>query len=280
MSKHTEWATALSTARTDYEFLSEIYSYGITAIELSVREWECKNIDWSGLSDNAKKAGVALWSYHLPFGDLTDISSTCEDNRQKALEFLFSLIDKACEIGIKRFIIHPSYEPIEDDERAEKMACAKRSLAALADYADKYGAVICVEDLPRSCLGHDVAEMCELVSADDRLRVCFDVNHLLDCFGCTHADFVSALGDKIITVHMSDYDFVDEKHFFCGNGLIDWDELIGLLEGIGYNGPFLYEGGFAPSARKPDVPFGTLDKARERQMNIRSFRGRNGGIAK
>ena len=280
MSKHTEWVTALSTNRTDYEFLSEIYSYGITAIELSVNEWECDNIDWAGLSENAKKSGVLLWSYHLPFGDNTDISSLDDDYRAKALDYLYSLIDKACEIGIKKFVIHPSYEPIADDERVSKLAASKKSLKALAEYAEKYGAVICVEDLPRSCLGHDVAEMCDLVSADDRLRVCFDVNHLLDCFGCTHADFVSALGDKIITVHMSDYDFVDEKHFFCGNGLIDWCELIELLEGIGYNGPFLYEGGFKPSPRMPEVPFGTLDKARERQMEIKSFRGRNGGIAK
>lgn len=280
MSKHTEWVTALSTNRTDFEFLQEIYSYGITAIELSVHEWECKDIDWDGLCKNAAKAGVTLWSYHLPFGDISDISHTDEEKRIRALEFLYPLIDKAANIGIKKFIIHPSYEPIGDDEREVKLQASKKSLKALAEYVDKFGGVICVEDLPRSCLGHDVAEMLSLVSADDRLRICFDVNHLLEQFGCTHSDFVAALGDRIVTVHMSDYDFVDEKHFFCGNGDIDWDELIGLLEGVGYDGPFLYEGGFNPSPRKPDVPFGTLDKARERQMNIRSFRGKNNTATK
>jgi sugar phosphate isomerase/epimerase len=89
-----------------------------------------------------------------------------------------------------------------------------------------------------------------------------------------HKDFVDALGDKIVTCHMSDYDFVDEKHFFCGNGDINWDELIGLLEGIGYCGPFLYEGGFAPHRVLKDVPFGTFAEAHERQMNIRSFKGK------
>ena len=275
MGKHTEWVTALSTNRTDFEFLSEIYSYGITAIELSVSEWECKDIDWEGLSKNSAKAGVFLWSYHLPFGDSVDISHACEEKRENAYKILTSLIDKASNIGIKRFIIHPSYEPIQDDEREIRMAQAKKSLKRLAEYVENFGGVICVEDLPRSCLGHDVAEMLELLSADDRLRVCFDVNHLLEQFGCSHKDFVSALGSKIVTVHMSDYDFVDEKHFFCGNGLIDWDELIGLLEDVGYNGPFLYEGGFRPNPRCPEVPLGTLDKARERQMNIRSFRGKN-----
>ncbi len=271
--KHTEWMTAISTPRTDYEFLKEIKGYSIDGIELSVAEWECHNIDWEGLGENAKKAGIALLSYHLPFGDKTDISSLDGDVRKNACNYDKELIKKATDIGIKRFIIHPSYEPIGDEERASRMEIAKKSLAELAEYADSFGAVICVEDLPRSCLGHDVDEMKELLSADNRLRVCFDVNHLLEKFGCTHADFVKALGDKIVTCHMSDYDFIDEKHFFCGNGDINWDELIGLLEDAGYCGPFLYEGGFAPHRIFKDVPFGSFDQARERQMNIRSFKG-------
>ena len=38
--KHTEWMTAISTNRTDYEFLKEIKGYSIDGIELSVNEWE------------------------------------------------------------------------------------------------------------------------------------------------------------------------------------------------------------------------------------------------
>lgn len=272
--KHTEWMTAISTNRTDYEFLKELKGCSIDGIELSVSEWEVCKIDWAGLAENAKKAGITLWSYHLPFGDRSDISCIDEGARQSAVEWQKELIKKATDIGIKRFVIHPSYEPIADDEREARMNFAKESLRILAEYADTLGAVICVEDLPRSCLGHNVTEMLELVNADERLRVCFDVNHLLAVYGCTHADFVNALGDKIVTCHMSDYDFVDEKHFFCGNGQINWDELIGLLETIGYCGPFLYEGGFAPHRVFKDVPFGTFDQAHERQLNIRSFKGK------
>ena len=271
--KHTEWMTALSTNRTDYEFLKEIKGYSIDGIELSVNEWECHEIDWSGLKANAERASIALLSYHLPFGDKTDISRLDREGREKAVDIDKSLIKRATDIGIKRFIVHPSYEPIADDERALRLENARLSLKELAEYADTLGAVICVEDLPRSCLGHDVKEMLELLSADDRLRVCFDVNHLLTVYGCTHSDFINAMGDKIVTCHMSDYDFVDEKHYFCGNGDINWDELIGLLEGVGYCGPFLYEGGFKPHPRHPEVPFGDLDQAHDRQMKIREFKG-------
>jgi sugar phosphate isomerase/epimerase len=272
--KHTEWMTAISTPRTDYEFLKELSDNHIKGIELSVSEWDCGKIDWQGLKENALKAGITLLSYHIPFGDRTDISVTDEDARIKACETDKELIKLAADIGITRFVIHPSYEPITDEEREARMAQAKKSLAELAEYADSLGAVICVEDLPRSCLGHDVAEMLSLVSADDRLRVCFDVNHLLTVYNCTHRDFVQALGDKIVTCHMSDYDFVDEKHYFCGNGHINWDELIGLLEDVGYCGPFLYEGGFAPHRIFKDVPHGSIGEAYQRQMEIRSFKGR------
>ncbi|MBO5786687.1 MAG: sugar phosphate isomerase/epimerase [Clostridia bacterium] len=272
--KHTEWKTAISTANTSVEFLKELAANEITAIELSVSEWEYMNIDWESVGKNARESGIELWSYHLPFGDSVDISANEAERRARAVDKNKSLIKKACGIGIKRFIIHPSYEPICDDERESRMINARKSLKELAEYAEPFGAVICVEDLPRSCLGHDVAEMKRLVSADERLRVCFDVNHLLAVYKDTHRDFVEALGEKIITVHLSDYDFVDEKHYFCGNGDINWDELIGLLEGIGYCGPFLYEGGFAPHRVHTEVPFGKISEARARQMKIREFKGK------
>jgi sugar phosphate isomerase/epimerase len=115
--------------------------------------------------------------------------------------------------------------------------------------------------------------MLELVSADSRLRVCFDVNHLCQAYGSTHAEFVEKLGHLIVTTHMSDYDFIDEKHFFPGYGMIDWCSLVEHLENADYSGPFLYEGGFSPSARAPEVPHGTFEMARERHMTIKELHG-------
>lgn len=273
--KHTEWTTAISTPRTDYEFLRELKSCRIDGIELSVAEWEINNIDWDGLLENSKRANIALLSYHLPFGEISDISAIDEKLRESACKKQMSLMKRASGIGISRFVIHPSYEPIAEIERESRLENAKMSLALLGDYASSQGGTLCVENLPRTCLGHDVKEMLSLVSADENLRVCFDVNHLLYEFKDTHKDFVDALGDRIVTAHFSDYDFVDEKHYFCGNGCINWDELIGLLESVGYNGPFLYEGGFTPHRIFKDVPCGKFSEARSRQMNIRSFKGKN-----
>lgn len=273
MSVCTEWKTALSTRCTDLETLRHYRECSIEAIELSVPYADCADIDWDGLRVNAAEAGIELWSYHLPFAMDVNIAWPDETLRRRALDALCALIDRALATGFTRFVIHPSAEPVPAQERAGWMAASRRSLAELAQYLDERGAVLCVEDLPRSCLGHTDDEMLELISADPRLKVCFDVNHLCREFGGTHREFIQKLGSRIITTHMSDYDFVDEKHFFPGFGMIDWKTLIEDLEAAGYCGPFLYEGGFAPSHWQPEVPFGKVEEAHDRHMRIKELRG-------
>lgn len=274
MTDYRNWTTAISTKSTDYETLLRLKRCDVDAIELSVPCPECDGIPWGELRKNADTAGIEIWSYHLPFSQEIHIASPDEEHRRHMVDYLKSMIEKACAIGIRRFVIHPSTEPISDEERPLLMAASKRSLAELAQFADERGAVLCVEDLPRTCLGHTADELLELVSSDSRLRVCFDVNHLCTAYGTTHREFVEKLGHLIVTTHMSDYDFIDEKHFFPGFGMINWKEVIELLEAADYSGPFLYEGGFSPSARAPEVPHGTYEMARERHMTIKELCGR------
>jgi hypothetical protein len=55
--------------------------------------------------------------------------------------------------------------------------------------------------------------------------------------------FLRELADKIVTVHVSDYDFINERHWLPGEGKVDWQEVIAILTEIGYDGPWLYEMG-------------------------------------
>jgi len=274
MTDYRQWTTAISIKATDYETLRRLKDCGVDGIELSVPCAECDDIAWAELRKNADAASVEILSYHLPFSQEVHIASPDEAHRTKMVAYLEGMIEKACAVGIRRFVIHPSTEPIADEERPALMAASKKSLAELAQFAAERGAVLCVEDLPRTCLGHTVDEMLELISADDRLMVCFDVNHLLTVYGSTHREFVEKLGSRIVTTHMSDYDFLDEKHFFPGYGMIDWKEVVELLEAADYSGPFLYEGGFGPSARAPEVPYGTYEMARRRHLTIKELRGK------
>ena len=50
-----------------------------------------------------------------------------------------------------------------------------------------------------------------------------------------------ALSDRVKTLHISDHDYIDERHVLPKDGKIDWMKLIGALEKIGYQGVFDYE---------------------------------------
>ena len=177
--------------------------------------------------------------------------------RDFSLRFLSEHIKRATAIGIDKIVIHGSSEPIKDCERAEKLKLSKDALYYLAEVAYKEGAVLAVENLPRTCLGNNSVELLDMISVNDKLKVCFDVNHLLKE---DHATFVKNLGAKIITTHISDYDFVDERHWLPGEGDIDWNNVYSLLKSIGYNGVFLYE-----------VPFTINTLIRERPLELLDY---------
>ena len=228
------------------QLFADYASSGIDAIEITP-EWEdYKNLNYHDIKRYADEFGITLWSYHLPF-QTTDLSTTDRAWRLCTTEYMSELIKQGSDIGIHKFIAHPSSGSFEPEERQEKIECAKESLNELAEFAAKYDSQICVEVLPRQCLGNCSAEILELISVNDKLRVCFDTNHLLkeDCL-----DFIKAVGNKIVTLHVSDYDFVDERHWLPGEGKVDWNRLYQGIVDSGYNGVWMYELGFARSDRE------------------------------
>ena len=48
-------------------------------------------------------------------------------------------------------------------------------------------------------------------------------------------------GSRIITTHISDHDYVDERHWLPGEGKIDWMRLLAAFEKIGYDGVYNME---------------------------------------
>lgn len=197
--------------------------------------------------------GLAPTSFHLPFNDYWDISSEDDAVRENALKELIKLLEWAGKHHIGIAVLHPSYEPIADDHRSARLSHAVESIRQLGEAGKKYGVQIAVEDLPRTCLGNCADELLTLTDHGKNAGICFDVNHLLKE---SHRDFVEKVGPYIITTHLSDYDRLDEKHWFPGDGCIDWRELRELLDKAGYKGRYLFELGekASPSLGRPFTP--------------------------
>ena len=259
-----KYKIGLSTAAPVTEELFKSYKdAGIDCMELSRGKEESDAFDFAKIKEWSEKYGIELYSLHLPFCPFAQIDISKEDLAPETIKYLCDFIDKGTSVGIDKFIIHASGEPIEEDERSARMECAKNSLSFLADYADKRGAVICVEDLPRTCLGRDSSDVLELISAHEKLKVCFDTNHLLSE---DNIHFIDTLRDKIVTLHVSDYDGINERHWLPGEGKNDWSAMLSALDDIGYNGAWLYEIGYQTGTiirQRPLVDSDFVRNARE-----------------
>ena len=233
---------------------------GIEAIEISVDKTKYHEIPYHDIPVWSQKHGVEVWSIHMPFSVSMkiDISSEEEDVRKGTVSYFKKIIENASAAGIHRFVVHPSCEPIEEDARAQKIRYSQESLNELAEFATQHGGVIAVENLPRTCLGRDSKEMLELVSVNDKLRICFDTNHVLKE---DLASFARNIGERIETLHVSDCDFTNERHWLPGEGKINWKELVEILEEVNYTGVWMYEIGF----KTPD------NIKRERDLTFADF---------
>jgi len=241
----TERKTGRSISDYSEAHFEALRAAGTDAVEISGAAGNYPTIRWQDVIRYANNTGIELWSFHLPFSPfpMNDISSPDNFVRKTTIDYHKVLIDRAAGLaGIKNMVIHPSGEPNEEADRPEKLKYAKESLAILSEYCAQYGARILVENLPRTCLGRDVADIKDLLTADERLRCVFDTNHLLG--DRDPIEFIREIGSKIVSLHVSDYDGIDEKHWLPGEGIVDWVALMDALDDIGYAGPILYELGY------------------------------------
>ncbi len=233
--------------------ISRIPAAGIRWVEVTCNSF-WRNIpeaEWNWRARNIqqllKDYGLKVWSCHLPYSGTMDISVLDDAKRAENLAVFKRIIRLCGELyQPQRLVLHPSSEPISDAERPRRLENAKASIKELAPVAKEIGAVLCVENLPRTCLGRVTEEMKELIAETPDVMVTFDTNHLLIE---SHEKYFDELGDRIGNIHVSDYDRIDERHALPGNGVIDWPYIHWRLRLSGYNGIFMYE--VKASAGKP-----------------------------
>ena len=248
MTSRKDWPVSLSSSLSGSmeSILAEYQAAGIRYMELtssSHRYFE-EELDFFRRSKEiaalAREYGVTIRSIHIPFSekDTYDNSSRDPRVRDNSVRYCAKLLGAAAEAGIKIAVIHPSNEPYREEEREIRITSAIDTLSRITAIADALGMTLAVENLPRTCICRTSDEMLRILEAIPNLRVCFDTNHSLIE---SNVEYIRAVGDKIVTLHVSDYDFIDERHLLPGEGLIDWEELISALEEVGYSGTFNYE---------------------------------------
>lgn len=184
----------------------------------------------------------AVASVHAPFDSPRDLSSPESNAREAALGGARDSLDAAQKLGAKIVVVHPSSEPIATEDRSARLARSRESYQSLTAHARSRDCRIAAELLPRTCLGNTVDELLALLDGLDPevFGVCLDTNHLMDRYESLPS-VIRTLGSRLITLHLSDYDGVDEKHWMPGRGVIDWPVVLRALRDIDYTGPFNFE---------------------------------------
>lgn len=200
--------------------------------------------------EEAKKIGLKVWSIHLPYGKGMDLT---EDISQKDIVFgnLKQYVDATIDMHPRCYVAHAHgrSENVLPEDRAKLLENANLNVKILAKYIAEKGSILAVEGLPRTCIGNTAKE-CEKIIRDTSAGICFDVNHMMHD---THQNFVSCLGKRIATVHLSDYEMEDEKHWVPGDGKIDWKEIMNLLDNSNYCGPMMFEVKYRKDGKIPTL---------------------------
>ena len=291
MTSRHNWKTGASTSfYRDYspERLQEYAAAGLDCLELSYNWAYFDEIvrlipEPERVKAEFAAAGITPWSIHLPFSNTEAISLADDTLRGICMEHNRQLIRAAGKAGIAVAVVHPSTEPIADEERPAELRRSRESLIELAAIAGEHGVKLAVENLPRTCLCHNIEETLWTLDRIENLYLTFDTNHLVpyklpkDALEQKMAEttrseelhtglllpfnppkhpsgeqvdmddllaFIRAVGSHVLTLHVSDYDFIDERHLLPGDGQIDWQALIAALEAADYAGPWMYELGF------------------------------------
>lgn len=228
----------------DFEKLKEIKEAGIDHIEVTMNyfwrnapENECYTRAFT-VKNRIDSANLKVWSCHLPFSKQLDISVLDKEKREANIALMERMIRLAGIFKPERLVLHPSSEPISDEERETRLQNSADAIGRLSLVAKEIGAVLCIENLPRTCLGKNSKEIMRLISNYPEVMVCFDTNHLLSE---EHASFFETVGNRIGTVHISDYDRIDERHWLPGKGVIDWTDFYKRLKKSGYKGIMMHE---------------------------------------
>lgn len=240
-------STSCFPTATRYEDLCSARDMGFHLCEvvLGAEDVEESGLQrWAGLLE---KSTLECWSVHTPFGTHANLANPEPGERRVALDLVLDAVEMAKKLGAAVVVIHGGAEPVPAEHRELYLQASRLSLTSVAARCEKLGLVMALEFLPRTCPGNSVSELTRLLDGLDGAGVCLDLNHAnLDQDLTAN---IYALADRIVTLHVSDNDGIDERHWLPGQGVIAWPETVAALRDIGYKGPFLYEAGKDRSER-------------------------------
>ncbi|MEW6354976.1 MAG: sugar phosphate isomerase/epimerase family protein [Planctomycetota bacterium] len=151
--------------------------------------------------------------------------SPLEYERLAGVELVKNRIEMAARLSSDVIIMHVG-EPKTDEELGSRLGRLRRSMDALAPFAEERGVRIALENGgPGSLL---VIEALLSEYGPESLGICYDSGHG-NMTGHRGLDWLDPLKARLISVHLHDNDGAGDQHKLLFTGTVDWRRLAGVL---------------------------------------------------
>ncbi len=242
------------------ERLQHARSVGIDHIEVSgmnalfdanrqlVNEKDSVLEQFSAIKAAADAAGINIWSVHMPYGKLIDLSIADEQERQAVVELHKQVLEFCSVLDAEVFLFHPSYY-LGLNERQVRSQQLIQSVKELNPAVQNLNAIMVIENMlgyellkdenRETPLLRSVEEVVALMEQmPESVFSAIDMNHIK-----YPEQLIRAMGTRLKSVHIADGDGKKECHYLpcSGEGENDWNAILNALEEVKYDGPFMFE---------------------------------------
>ena len=184
----------------------------------------------------AAKSYSLEYSLHAPFADI-NIASPIKPMLNTAMKRLKQSIAYANALDAKLWVFHPGQQTgIGQFYPGADWKQNSQSIQELYEISEEYGVNIALENLPAKYwfLMNTPQEFAKMYKETNLpIGIVLDLGHAN--LENQIEPFFSQLADKIIHIHASDNDGLDDQHFGIGEGNIDWSWFGQTLKKIGYD---------------------------------------------
>ena len=247
--------------------IRRLAKYGYKSIEIG---GEPGKYDTREVRQLLKDNGLRCWgSISLMFTGL-DLIQADEAGRANTIKYLKDSITMVKELDGEIMSIVPSEVGKVNAQADEKTEWnwAVEGLKEVYAHAQKEGVRIALEPLNRFETNflnrHDQAlALAEAVGPD--CGVCLDAFHM----NIEEADFRQALqntGSRLYDFHVA-----DNNRMACGQGQLNWRDIVGMLKEIGYDGALTVEF-VAPLDRTPANPYKNATANAEKELTAEQLK--------
>jgi len=189
------------------------------------------------LSRTADSCGIGLPNWHLvqesPF-------RKTEEECEAAIARVMRSMDRGRRLGARNHVVH--WDHRFRDRRMDQLWRA--IIDRYVEYASASGIRLLMETVPDKPSNEryvPTSEVFDFVRSypSEVLSICVDVNHsnLRESLPAV----VESAGDRLVSLHISDNDGTEERHWLPGQGVIDYPPLFRSLDAMHFSGALVIE---------------------------------------